>query len=120
HYWRGGCLRRGTCRPRRRRAGDRAWDHGRVAEKRRIGAGRASAGRGGDDARLQRPGGTVAGMTWVTAGAMSANALSYVLYLLAGRLLLPAGYGMFASLVTAQLVLAVPALALQAVIARGI
>ncbi len=91
-----------------------------MAEKRRIGAGRASAGRGGDDARLQRPGGTVAGMTWVTAGAMSANALSYVLYLLAGRLLLPAGYGMFASLVTAQLVLAVPALALQAVIARGI
>ncbi len=63
---------------------------------------------------------TVAGMTWVTAGAMTANALSYVLYLVAGRLLLPAGYGMFASLVTAQMVLAVPALALQAVIAREI
>lgn len=91
-----------------------------MAENRRIEAGRVAAGRGGDDARPERPGGTVAGMTWVTAGAMSANALSYVLYLLAGRLLLPAGYGMFASLVTAQLVLAVPALALQAVIARGI
>ncbi|WP_235686572.1 polysaccharide biosynthesis protein [Tomitella gaofuii] len=59
-------------------------------------------------------------MTWVTAGAMAANGLTYVLYLVAGRLLLPAGYGMFASLVTAQVVLAVPALALQAVIARRI
>ncbi len=64
--------------------------------------------------------GAIAGMTWVTAGAMAANGLTYVLYLVAGRLLMPAGYGMFASLVTAQVVLAVPALALQAVIARQI
>lgn len=64
--------------------------------------------------------GTVAGMTWVTAGAMTANVLSYLLYLVAGRWLLPEGYGLFASLITAQMVLAVPALALQAVIARAI
>lgn len=73
--------------------------------------------RGGQEPGV---GGAVAGMTWVTAGAMTANVLSYLMHLVAGRLLLPDGYGMFASLVTAQLVLAVPALALQTVIARNI
>lgn len=60
------------------------------------------------------------GLTLVTAGAMGANVLSYLLHLLAGRWLLPEGYGEFASLLTAQLVLAVPALALQTVVARSI
>lgn len=60
------------------------------------------------------------GMTLVTVGAMTANVLAYLLHLLAGRWLLPEGYGEFASLLTTQLVLAVPALALQTVIARSI
>lgn len=60
------------------------------------------------------------GLTLVTVGAMAANVLSYLLHLLAGRWLLPEGYGEFASLLTAQLVLAVPALALQTVVARSI
>ncbi|WP_024795690.1 polysaccharide biosynthesis protein [Tomitella biformata] len=59
------------------------------------------------------------GLALVTVGAMTANVLSYLLHLLAGRMLLPEGYGEFASLLTAQLVLAVPALALQTVIARS-
>ncbi|MFD6860410.1 polysaccharide biosynthesis protein [Rhodococcus sp. NPDC060090] len=57
-------------------------------------------------------------MTMVTLGAMTANIASYLLHLPAGRWLGPAGYGEFASLLAAQLVLAVPALALQTVIAR--
>ncbi|WP_374112282.1 polysaccharide biosynthesis protein [Rhodococcus sp. CH91] len=60
----------------------------------------------------------VAGMTLVTVGAMVANLASYLLHLPAGRWLGPAGYGEFASLLAAQLVLAVPALALQTVVAR--
>lgn len=60
------------------------------------------------------------GLALVTVGAMTANVLSYLLHLLAGRQLLPEGYGEFASLLTAQLVLAVPALALQTVIARTV
>ncbi|MFD4295229.1 polysaccharide biosynthesis protein [Rhodococcus sp. NPDC058532] len=63
-------------------------------------------------------GSAVAGMTMVTAGSMTANALSYLLALLAARWLGPAGYGEFAALTAAQLVLAVPALALQTVVAR--
>ncbi|MGW0040336.1 polysaccharide biosynthesis protein [Rhodococcus sp. NPDC003348] len=65
-------------------------------------------------------GSAVAGMTMVTAGSMTANALSYLLALLAARWLGPAGYGEFAALTAAQLVLAVPALALQTVIAREV
>jgi O-antigen/teichoic acid export membrane protein len=68
--------------------------------------------------RRSGTGPAVAGMTMVTLGAMTANIASYLLHLPAGRWLGPAGYGEFASLLAAQLVLAVPALALQTVIAR--
>jgi O-antigen/teichoic acid export membrane protein len=54
----------------------------------------------------------------VLAGSMTANVASYLLAWLASRWLGPAGYGEFASLLAAQLVLAVPALALQTVVAR--
>jgi O-antigen/teichoic acid export membrane protein len=59
-------------------------------------------------------------MTMVTVGSMTANLASYVLALLASRWLGPAGYSEFASLLAAQLVLAVPALALQTVVAREV
>lgn len=59
-------------------------------------------------------------MTYVTIGSMAANAASYLLHLPASRVLGVAGYGEFASLLAAQLVLAVPALALQSVVAREI
>lgn len=62
----------------------------------------------------------VAGVTMVTAGSMIANIASYLLHLPASRWLGPAGYGEFASLLAAQLVLAVPALALQTVAAREV
>ncbi|WP_072804626.1 polysaccharide biosynthesis protein [Rhodococcoides yunnanense] len=62
----------------------------------------------------------VAGMTMVTAGSMAANAASYLLHLPASRLLGVTGYGEFASLLAAQLVLAVPALAVQSVVAREV
>lgn len=71
--------------------------------------------------QMPRPaatGSAVAGMTMVTVGAMTANLASYLLHLPASRWLGPAGYGEFASLLAAQLVLAVPALALQTVVAR--
>ncbi|MEV3959522.1 polysaccharide biosynthesis protein [Nocardia sp. NPDC050193] len=57
-------------------------------------------------------------MTLVTAGAMIANIASYLLQLLAGRWLGVAGYSEFASLLAVQLLCAVPALALQNVVAR--
>lgn len=56
----------------------------------------------------------------VTAGSMTANIASYLLALVAARWLGPAGYGEFAALTAAQLVLAVPALALQTVVAREV
>ncbi|MDJ0395564.1 polysaccharide biosynthesis protein [Rhodococcus sp. G-MC3] len=62
----------------------------------------------------------VAGMTMVTIGSMTANALSYLLQLPASRMLGVEGYGEFASLLAAQLVLAVSALALQSVVAREV
>src|SRR6478735_8807104 len=62
----------------------------------------------------------VAGVTLVTAGSMTANIASYLLAWAASRWLGPAGYGEFASLLAAQLVLAVPALALQSVVAREV
>ncbi|WP_176459958.1 polysaccharide biosynthesis protein [Rhodococcus sp. 14-2470-1b] len=62
----------------------------------------------------------VAGMTMVTIGSMTANVASYLLHLPASRLLGVAKYGEFASLLAAQLVLAVPALALQSVVAREV
>ncbi|MCZ4077097.1 polysaccharide biosynthesis protein [Rhodococcus sp. H36-A4] len=60
------------------------------------------------------------GMTLVTVGSMTANAASYLLHLPASRFLGVEGYGEFASLLAAQLVLAVPALALQSVVAREV
>lgn len=60
----------------------------------------------------------VADLTLVTAGAMTANVASYLLQLLAGRWLGVAGYSEFASLLAVQLLCAVPALALQNVVAR--
>lgn len=68
--------------------------------------------------RRAATGSAVAGMTMVTVGAMTASLASYLLHLPASRWLGPAGYGEFASLLAAQLVLAVPALALQTVVAR--
>lgn len=60
----------------------------------------------------------VADMTLVTAGAMTANVAGYLLQLLAGRWLGVTGYSEFASLLAVQLLCAVPALALQNVVAR--
>ncbi|MBN4927679.1 polysaccharide biosynthesis protein [Hoyosella rhizosphaerae] len=59
-------------------------------------------------------------MSKVTAGAMVANIAAYLLHLPASRWLGPAGYGEFAVLLAAQLLIAVPALALQMVIAREV
>lgn len=56
----------------------------------------------------------------VTAGSMFANVAAYLLQVLASRMLGVEGYGEFASLLAAQLVLAVPALALQSVVAREV
>ncbi len=60
----------------------------------------------------------VADVTWVTVGAMTANVAGYLLQLLAGRWLGVVGYSEFASLLAVQLLCAVPALALQNVVAR--
>lgn len=57
-------------------------------------------------------------MTLVTVGAMTANVAGYLLQLLAGRWLGVDGYSEFASLLAVQLLCAVPALALQNVVAR--
>lgn len=70
--------------------------------------------------RQSLTGSTVAGMTMVTVGSMTANIAAYLLALPAARWLGPAGYGEFAALLAAQLVLAVPALALQTVVAREV
>ena len=56
----------------------------------------------------------------VTAGSLIANVLAYLVQLPASRELGAAGYGEFATLSAAMLVLAVPALALQNVVARGV
>ena len=58
------------------------------------------------------------GMGWVTAGSMLANILGYLLHIAATNLLGPAGYGQFAALMAVQVVAAVPALAVQTVVAR--
>ncbi|MCU1648581.1 MAG: hypothetical protein JWN03_8856 [Nocardia sp.] len=62
----------------------------------------------------------VADLTLVTAGAMTANVAGYLLQLLASRWLGVTGYSPFASLLAVQLLCAVPALALQNVVAREI
>ncbi|EFV91899.1 xylose transporter [Dietzia cinnamea P4] len=54
----------------------------------------------------------------VTAGSMLANIAAYLLHLPSSRWLGPEGYGAFAALLSAQLLVAVPSLALQAVVAR--
>ncbi|MDX2356335.1 polysaccharide biosynthesis protein [Dietzia sp. PP-33] len=54
----------------------------------------------------------------VTAGSLLANIAAYLLHLPASRWLGPEGYGAFAALLSAQLLVAVPSLALQAVVAR--
>ena len=54
----------------------------------------------------------------VTLGSLVANAAAYLLHLPASRWLGPEGYGAFAALLAAQLLVAVPALALQNVVAR--
>ncbi|RMI33954.1 polysaccharide biosynthesis protein [Nocardia stercoris] len=66
---------------------------------------------------LRRPP-VVADLTLVTAGAMTANVAGYLLQLAAARWLGAAGYSAFASLLAVQLLCAVPALALQNVVAR--
>ncbi|MFI7663725.1 polysaccharide biosynthesis protein [Nocardia sp. NPDC049526] len=60
----------------------------------------------------------VADLTLVTAGAMTANVAGYLLQMLASRWLGVTGYSEFASLLAVQLLCAVPALALQNVVAR--
>ncbi|WP_309297297.1 polysaccharide biosynthesis protein [Lolliginicoccus levis] len=67
-----------------------------------------------------RAGTLMAGMSLVTAGSLIANAASYLLHVPASSWLGPSSYGAFASLLAAQLLLAVPALALQMVVARRI
>lgn len=62
----------------------------------------------------------VADLTWVTAGAMTANVAGYLLQMLAGRWLGVAGFSEFASLLAVQLLCAVPALAMQNVVAREV
>lgn len=54
----------------------------------------------------------------VTAGAMIANVAAYLVHLPASRWFGPELYGEFASLLSVQLIAAVPTLALQAVVAR--
>lgn len=61
---------------------------------------------------------TAAGLTFVTAGSMIANIAGYLMHVTASRWLGVDGYSEFAALLAAQLVLAVPALALQNVLAR--
>lgn len=68
----------------------------------------------GEDVRRS----VAAGVGLVTAGSMVANIASYLLAAAAAILLGPGLYSEFASLLAAQLILAVPALALQTVIAR--
>ncbi|WP_132992465.1 polysaccharide biosynthesis protein [Gordonia zhaorongruii] len=56
----------------------------------------------------------------VTAGTLLANVLAYLVQVPASRLLGPDGFGEFSVLNAAMLVLSVPALALQAVVAREV
>lgn len=75
-----------------------------------------------DQAREAAPGTAtrrfLTGAGAVTAGSMLANIAAYLLHLPASRWLGPEGYGAFAALLSAQLLVAVPSLALQAVVAR--
>ncbi|WP_231390496.1 polysaccharide biosynthesis protein [Nocardia sp. CNY236] len=63
----------------------------------------------------------MADLTWVSGGAMTANVTGYLLQVLAGRWLgVSGGFSEFASLLALQLLCAVPALALQNVVARDV
>ncbi|MFT3716647.1 MAG: polysaccharide biosynthesis protein [Gordonia sp. (in: high G+C Gram-positive bacteria)] len=62
--------------------------------------------------------GVVRSLGVVTAGSLVANALAYLVQWPASRELGPEGYGEFSVLLAALLVIAVPALALQNVVAR--
>ncbi|WLP88932.1 polysaccharide biosynthesis protein [Gordonia sp. NB41Y] len=64
--------------------------------------------------------GVIGALGWVAVGSMVANIAAYLVYVGAGRWLLPGDYGQFARLLSAMLILGVPALALQAVIAREV
>lgn len=67
------------------------------------------------------PGGIFDAVGWVAVGSMLANVCAYAVHLGAGRWwLTPAEYGELAVALSAQLVLTVPALALQAVVAREV
>lgn len=61
---------------------------------------------------------TVSGLTWVTSGTLTANAGGYLMAWAAARWLGLDGYSEFAVLLAVQLVLVVPAFALQNVVAR--
>ncbi|WP_298443448.1 polysaccharide biosynthesis protein [Gordonia sp. (in: high G+C Gram-positive bacteria)] len=63
---------------------------------------------------------TVRSLGVVTAGSLLANLLAYLVQLPASRVLGPSAYGEFAVLLSAMLVLSVPALALQSVVAREV
>jgi len=67
-----------------------------------------------------RRGAVVRSVSWVTAGTLLANLLAYAAQVPASRLLGPDGFGEFAVLGAAMLVASVPALALQAVVARQV
>lgn len=67
-----------------------------------------------------RRGAVVRSVGWVTAGTLLANLLAYAAQVPASRLLGPDGFGEFAVLGAAMLVASVPALALQAVVARQV
>ncbi len=67
------------------------------------------------------PGGIFDAVGWVAVGSMLANVCAYAVHFGAGRWwLTPAEYGELAVALSAQLVLTVPALALQAVVAREV
>ena len=67
-----------------------------------------------------RRSGVLGALGWVAAGSMLANAGAYAIHLAAGRWLTPADYGQFAVVLSAVLVVGVPALAVQAVLAREV
>ncbi|MGW0035268.1 lipopolysaccharide biosynthesis protein [Gordonia sp. NPDC003376] len=64
--------------------------------------------------------GVIGALGWVAVGSMVANVAAYLVYVGAGRWLPPGDYGQFARLLSAMLILGVPALALQSVVAREV
>ncbi|MFT4044271.1 MAG: hypothetical protein QM673_14030, partial [Gordonia sp. (in: high G+C Gram-positive bacteria)] len=73
------------------------------------------------DTPCQASAGVAGALGWVALGSMVANLCAYVVHIAAGRWWLgTAEYGEFAVLLSAMLVLAVPSLALQSVVAREV